>query len=69
MQKQTEKTKKGDRFSNVNRDEATLGTSFNRKNDPALSDEDQPPYAPPEHQPEPRPVEPYLESNPESTQS
>jgi hypothetical protein len=55
---------KKDRYSNVNRDEATLGVSGNRENDPGLSNEDQPPWAPPEGQPEPRPVEPILNPNP-----
>lgn len=65
MEKQTEIRNKKDRFSNVERDEATLGVSGNRKNDPGLSNEDQPAWAPPEGQPEPRPVEPILNPNPD----
>ena len=65
MKKQNESNnKKKDRFSNVDRDEATLGVSGNRKNDPALANEDQPPWAPPESQPEPRPVDPILNQDP-----
>lgn len=65
MKPQTDKDKnKKDRLSNTDRDEATLGVSGNRKNDPGLADEDQPVYRPPEGQPEPRPVEPILTSTP-----
>lgn len=60
---ETPKNKQDDRFSNTDRDEATLGVSGNRKNDPGLSNEDQPPYSPPESQPEPRPPNPYLNSD------
>jgi hypothetical protein len=63
MKKQTEIGSKKDRYSNVDRDEATLGVSGNRKNNPGLSNEDQPAWAPPEGHPEPRPVEPILNSN------
>ncbi len=59
--------KRNDRFSNTDRDEATLGVSGNIKNNPGLSNEDQPTYRPPEGIPEPRPVEPIL--NPNSSQS
>lgn len=68
MQKQTQPDKAtNDRVSNVSRDEATLGVSGNRTNDPGLAPEDQPTYAPPEHEPEPRPVEPVMDSNSKST--
>ena len=64
MEKQIEKNNKKDRYSNTDRDEATLGVSGNRTNDPGLANEDQPTWAPPEGQPEPRPVEPILNPNP-----
>ncbi|MGE3759373.1 MAG: hypothetical protein AB7H97_16540 [Pseudobdellovibrionaceae bacterium] len=67
MQKQTDKNKTGDRFSNVDRDEATLGVSGNRENNSGLAPEDLPTYAPPEHQPEPRPVDPVMKPNSNST--
>ena len=77
MEKQNETAnKKNDRFSNTDRDEATLGVSGNRKNNPGLANEDQPAYQspegkpeprPPEGQPEPRPPEPIMNSTPQST--
>lgn len=45
---------------NTERDEATLGVSRNRRDDPGLANEDQPTWQPPESQPEPRPAEPIL---------
>ncbi len=56
-----------DRFSNTDRDEATLGTRKARVDSPnGLADEDQPVQRPPEAQPEPRPVDPILKQSPNS---
>lgn len=58
-----------DRFANTDRDEATLGTSKERKSDPALADEDQPTWQPPESQPEPRPANPIMNNSQPSNPS
>lgn len=59
-------------FENVDRDEATLGSSKSRKQGPdGVADEGQPIQRPPETLPEPRPVEPImsppLSSNPSTS--
>jgi hypothetical protein len=51
------------RFSDTERDEATLGRSGRRPSayrEAGLAGEDQPPWSPPESKPEPRPAEPIL---------
>lgn len=48
-------------YGNTDRDEATTGKSQERNaSNAGYADQDQPPWSPPENQPEPRPVEPIL---------
>lgn len=54
---QTPEELSADRFANTERDDATVGTSHQRKADPKLADKDQPKWQPPE-QPAPRPTDP-----------
>lgn len=57
------KNPKNIRFDNTERDEGTTGVSRDRHQDPALADEDQPQWQPPESIPEPRPADPILKSH------
>ena len=55
-----------EQFKNTKRDEATTGTNRDRfEAQPGLADENTPEWAPPEDQPEPRPVEPIMTSTPQ----
>jgi len=48
-------------YENTDRDEGTTGTTRERNpSNAGFADQDQPPWSPPESQPEPRPVDPIL---------
>lgn len=56
---------RNDKNSNidVDRDEATLGSTKERHPDERLADGEQPTWQPPESQPEPRPADPIMNSS------
>ena len=58
-----------DPFANTERDEGTLGVRHDRKVNPALADEDQPTWQPPESIPEPRPADPIMKPTQQSNPS
>jgi hypothetical protein len=58
------------KYENIDRDEATLGLTKNRKDSPkGVADEDQPIQRPPETQPEPRPATPIMSPSLNTSQS
>jgi len=57
-----------ERFAHTDRDEGTLGVRHDTNANPALADEDQPTWQPPESIPEPRPADPIMKPTQQSNQ-